>query len=143
MDVAAISSAASHLIEAFEKTGAARGDGLTGSGPSPVPRDIARQFEDMLARGTGLPESDSSAAAYVNDAAVPQSASAAQGDIPASEPVSTADPAAPVETKSMLSIPEFFSLQFHVAMARFSVEAGSQIQQKTAQGFESLLKTQS
>ncbi len=127
MDVAAVSSAASRLIEAFEKMNAPRGEGLTGAGPSPVPDDLARQFENLLTQGTEAP----------------QVTSVQQKDNVSF--VSTAAPEAgnPAYAQNTLSITDFFSLQFKVSMVRFTMEAGSQMQQKTAQGFESLLKNQS
>ena len=127
MDVAAVSSAASNLIEAFEKMNAPQGDGLKGTGPSPVPESLARQFEDLLAHGTETP----------------QATSVQQKDIAAFEPTAAPEAASPVFAQNSLSITDFFSLQFKVAMVRFTMEAGSQMQQKTAQGFESLLKNQS
>ena len=127
MDVAAVSSAASRLIEAFEKMSASRGEGLTGAGPSPVPEGLARQFEELLTRGTETP----------------QVTSAQQKDIVSFDSSATPEAVNPAYAQSTLSITDFFSLQFKVSMVRFTMETGSQMQQKTAQGFESLLKNQS
>ena len=144
MDAAAALSSAQRLFEAFEALGAERGGDLAGIGPSPAPAGLVRQFEELLAHGAEPPQGalpvEASGGAS-SDA--PLSSGHVQEDIPAIGPAASVDAASPGGGGPLLSISDFFQLQFNVAMARFSLETGSQIQQKTAQGFESLLKNQS
>ncbi len=144
MDAAAALSSAQRLFEAFEALGAERGGDLVGIGPSPAPADLVRQFEDLLAHGAEPPPGAlpvEASGGVSSDA--PLSPDRVQDDLPSIEPTGSVDAASPGDVRPMLSISDFFRLQFNVAMARFSLETGSQIQQKTAQGFESLLKNQS
>ncbi|MBP3730845.1 MAG: hypothetical protein J6I40_05165 [Mailhella sp.] len=136
MDLAAISSAASHLIEAFEKMHAPAGEGLVSSGPSPVPDELVRNFEQMLSENAGMEP----ASVQANDAASPVRSGQYAGDTGYGDAMQIN--AAP-EAHTLLQPSELYSLQFHVAMLRFMTDSGSQVQQKTVQGLDSLLRNQS
>ena len=142
MDVAAIADASTRLLQAFEKMGSSPGEGLAGNGPSPVPRELARQFEDLLQEGGGAAPAPSAAGSSRAESVSPDVG--AGNDAGAVEKASGADAAEGIPAEPVLLSPtELYSLQFHVAMLRFTAETGSQLQQKTAQGFDSLLRTQS
>ncbi len=140
MDTTAVYSSAQRLIEAFEKIGTDRGVDRAGVGPSPPPAGLVRMFEDMLAHGAELHSPGMAAAPAGVQPEAPGSPVTGESGLP---PVEGPGGAETVNPEPALSIPDFFSLQFHVAMARFCMETGSQIQQKTAQGLESLLKNKS
>ena len=146
MDAVSISSA-NRLLEAFERLGATQGEGLVSSGPSPVPKELARMFEQLMDQQPA--DMQPSADSLSNRPSAAQNA----GDIPRSDApkdISAVDRApdqpnaVQMQTETPLISPsELYRLQFHVAMLRHEADIGSQVTQKATQGLDSLLRNQS
>ncbi len=146
MDAVSISSA-NRLLEAFERLGATQGEGLVSSGPSPVPKELARMFEQLMDQQPAdmQPSAEtlsgrSSAVQSVED--LPRSD--APKDVSAVE--NAPDSASSVQMQAetpLMSPSELYRLQFHVAMLRLQADTGSQVSQKATQGMDSLLRNQS
>ena len=150
MDVGGISTS-SRLFEALEKLATSEGAGLVSSGPSPVPPDLARAFEQLM-QDPGPELQDNS---LTLDGPPPGT-----GDIQTPSGVQTPQPNAQeaklegldgCDTASrqmaaempLMSHTELYQLQFQLAMLKLQSATGAQASQKAAQGFDSLLRSQS
>ena len=161
MDISALSSAGSgstKLIEAFEQMGLSQGEGLISSGPSPVPRELAQKFEMLMAQSDGSTSQGNTPAPHPENGipageAFPNAA-ASSGVSPLDETVyrsgsdsshrdsiqkSGADDVSSVE----FTPEELYHIQFLTAMFRLQTETASQVSKQTAQGLDSLLRSQS
>lgn len=146
MDIGSIASSSSRLLDALERMGLSQGEGLVSSGPSPVPKELTRLFEGLMEQDqTGLtaqtgetfrqPRADGpSSVAQEDHGFRAEAPDALQGSEVSSIPEADA---------SLLSPSELYHLQFQVAMLRLQADTGSQVNQKAAQGLDSLLRNQS
>ena len=146
MDAVSISSA-NRLLEAFERLGATQGEGLVSSGPSPVPKELARMFEQLMDQQPAdmQPSADSLS---IRSSAAQGADNIPHGDAPkdvsAVDAAQNSPSAVQMQTETPLISPsELYRLQFHVAMLRHQADIGSQVTQKTTQGLDSLLRNQS
>ena len=144
MDIGSIASSSSRLLDALERMGLSQGEGLVSSGPSPVPDALARKFETLMEQdssevGVRTDTPFSQAQNVENPSSVREEDSLrvdAGNDVPAGE-------SAGMPETSLLSPSELYRLQFQVAMLRLQADTGSQVNQKAAQGLDSLLRNQS
>lgn len=150
MDIGAVSGS-SKLLEALEKLGISEGAGLVSSGPSPVPPELARAFEQLMQE----PDPSSQLSAPGSDAP-PPSTPQVQEAPPLEDTqfsgqdmrVETQDAPSDVSfqpegTAPLMSHTELYHLQFQLAMLKVQSTTGSQVSQKAAQGMDSLLRNQS
>ena len=143
MDIGALSSSsgASRLLEALERMRTPTGEGLVSSGPSPVPRELSREFEQLMEQEPeGFNVHDSvSAPEALNQGEFSRSEDKSfQIDAPGDRPVETLPNAEQLFTPEQL-----YHVQFAAGMLRIQVESVSKISQQASQGFDSLLRTQS
>ena len=146
MYIGSVASSSSRLLEALERLGVSQGEGLVSSGPSPVPEGLARRFEALM-------EQEPSGVAARADTALPPSgnmegvSSVRQEDsfrVEAADNLPEKESARLPEVDTpLLSPTELYRLQFQVAMLRLQADTGSQVNQKAAQGLDSLLRNQS
>ena len=150
MDVGAVSTS-SRLLEALEKLSSSEGAGLVSSGPSPVPPELARAFENLMQEpGPELQENalkadaPSAGAGRTGEASGIQDAAAEPQDMRAEGLERTDAPSPqPAAEAPLMSHTELYRLQFQLAMLKLQSTTGSQVSQKAAQGFDSLLRSQS
>ena len=150
MDIGAVSGS-SKLLEALEKLGTSEGAGLVSSGPSPVPPELARAFEQLMQE----PDPSSQLTAPGTDA--PSSSISQAQEAPPLEDIQSSGHDLRVETQDaptdvslqhegsepLMSHTELYHLQFQLAMLKVLSTTGSQVSQKAAQGMDSLLRNQS
>lgn len=150
MDVGGI-SASSRLFEALEKLATSEGAGLVSSGPSPVPPDLARAFEQLLQEpGPELQENSLTLDVQSPGAGDIQPASGVrhpqdgiQDGIAESLEGCNTTSGHTTPDVPLMSHTELYQLQFQLAMLKIQSTTGSQVSQKAAQGFDSLLRSQS
>lgn len=146
MDAVSINSS-NRLLEAFERLGASQGEGMVSSGPSPVPKELVRTFEQLMEQAPS--ELRSTAESLPGQSPAVQSAdvlpdSTFQKDVFAVDNTTGTEHAVSMPTDPPLMSPsELYRLQFQVAMLRLQADTGSQVSQKTTQGLDSLLRNQS
>ena len=148
MDIGAISGS-TRLLEAFEKLGTSEGAGLISSGPSPVPPDLARAFEQLMqepASAPGKTDRDAHASSpvqYQYTAPLEDAPPVAQDMRVERKDGHTAAKLQSDEAPAFISPTELYHLQFQLAMLKLQSTTATQISQKTAQGLDSLLRNQS
>lgn len=149
MDIGSAAFSSSRLLEAFERLGVSQGEGLVSSGPSPVPKELSQMFERLMEQEphvTSFPGAGHKGMSGTEvSVPIPQEAVPGTGGAEASpepHPLQAA-PAQEAGTPAFPSPAELYHLQFRIAMLRMLPETGAQINQKTAQGIDSLLRNQS
>ncbi len=152
MDIGAVASSSSRLLDALEKSGLSQGEGLVSTGPSPVPDKLAREFERLLEDPAPSREAEATGNIRLSEEAGTGQTGAVQ---PPEQPGLSADKGEDLEPAGniagdtrtgegwSLSPAELYSLQFQVAMLRLTAESGSQVQRQASQGLDSLLRSQS
>ena len=149
MDIGAIASSSSRLLDALEKSGLSQGEGLVSSGPSPVPDNLARQFEKLLEdpATSGQPKAEQSlrppAESGTESVQISEHSEIHVEKAGSSEAIGKAADGSPAGAGWLPSPTELYSLQFQVAMLRFTAESGSQVQRQASEGLNSLLRGQS
>ena len=143
MDIGALSSApgASRLLEALERMRTPPGEGLVSSGPSPVPRELSREFEQLMEQepeGFQAHESVSAPDAVNQGEFFRTEDKSLQVDTVGDRPVDHTPNVEQIFTPEQL-----YQVQFAAGMLRIQVESVSKISQQASQGFDSLLRTQS
>ncbi|MBO4317761.1 MAG: hypothetical protein J5855_05755, partial [Mailhella sp.] len=120
--------------------------------PSPVPDNLARQFEKLLEdpATSGQPKAEQSirppaesGTVRTESVQISEHSEIHVEKAGSSEAIGKAADGSPAGAGWLPSPTELYSLQFQVAMLRFTAESGSQVQRQASEGLNSLLRGQS
>jgi hypothetical protein len=146
MDISSAVTSSSRLLDAFERMGLSQGEGLISSGPSPVPQEAAKMFEQLMEHPQSIEGEFHPSARSVQHIQDMPHIQDTERDTPLQlEATDTSQQSMTAQTpETYLPTPvECYQWQFQVAMLRLQTDTGSQVQQQAAQGMDSLLRNQS